>query len=161
MTIPAPEVDRPQPLLPEELLASTCFLLARLGWAIKLRAIEELEGAESSLYHYSVLATLAEGTRETQATIADALRLDRSRLVGLLDELEERGQIDRKRDPNDRRRHTVSLTEEGKRELVRLRSIVRRIEETFMAPLDEQTRKTVHDALLRVACSHDARFRRE
>jgi DNA-binding MarR family transcriptional regulator len=150
MTIPSPELDRPQPLLPEELLASTCFLLARLGWAIKLRAIEELEGAESSLYHYSVLAT-----------IADALRLDRSRLVGLLDELEERGLIDRKRDPNDRRRHTVSLTDEGRHELVRLRSTVRQIEETFLAPLDEETRKTVHDALLRVACNYDSRFRRE
>jgi DNA-binding MarR family transcriptional regulator len=160
MSTHTPELDPRPAALPEELLASTCFLMARLGWAIKLRAMEELESAGFSLYHYSVLAILGEGSRETQATIADALRLDRSQLVGVLDELEEQGLVERRRDPNDRRRHTVSLTAEGKRQLVRLRGIVRKIEESFLAPLDEETRKTVHDALLRVACNQDRRFQR-
>src|SRR5437588_460725 len=81
-----------------------------------------------------------------------------SKLVGILDALEERGLIERRRDPTDRRRHTVSLTPEGKRQLVRLRSIVKRIEDGFLEPLDKESRAALHDVLLRVACSYDCRF---
>ena len=154
-----PELARP-PGLPEELLASTVFLLAKLGFAIKARAIEEFERAGFNLYQYSVLAILSEKARETQATIADALQLDRSQLVGILDALEERELVERRRDPTDRRRHTVSLTPEGKRQLVRLRSIVKRIEDGFLAPLDKDARAALHDALLVVACGYDCRFER-
>ena len=154
----APELPRRPPGFPKELLASTVFLLAKLGFAIKTRTIEEFERAGFNMYQYSVLAMLSEKARETQATIADGLQLDRSQLVGILDALEERGLIERRRDPTDRRRHTVSLTPEGKRQLVRLRSIVKRIEDGFLEPLDKESRAALHDVLLRVACSYDCRF---
>ena len=165
-TAPAPEtpealdVPRRPPGLPDELLDSTLFLLAKLGFAIKSRAIEELESAGFSMYQYSVLAMLSEKPREAQATIADGLQLDRSQLVGILDTLEERDLVERRRDPTDRRRHTVSLTPEGKRQLVRLRSIVKRIEDGFLEPLDKEKRVALHDALLLVACGYDCRFER-
>jgi len=144
--------------MPDELVASNVILLGRLGWSLKKQAIQELEKAGFSLYDYSVLALLAERPRETQATIADVLRLDRSQLVGLLDGLEERTLIERRRDPNDRRRHTVTLTSEGKRKLASLRALVKRIEDDFLAPLDADDREKLHELLVRVACHHDPRF---
>jgi MarR family transcriptional regulator, lower aerobic nicotinate degradation pathway regulator len=161
VTTPLHEVEHRPPALPEELLASTVFLLGRLGFAIKGRAIEEFEAAGFSMYQYSVLAMLSEEARTSQATIADALNLDRSQLVGVLDNLEERGLVERRRDPVDRRRHTVTLTAEGKRQLVRLRAIVKRLEDAFLGPLDEKERAQLHAALLKVAGAYDCRFERK
>jgi DNA-binding MarR family transcriptional regulator len=146
------------PCLPLELSSSPIIVMGRLGFEIKRHAIEQLEAAGSSLYDYSVLALLAEGASETQASIADTLKLDRSQLVGLLDSLEERSLIERRRDPNDRRRHTVSLTAAGKAQLGRLRAVVKQVEDHFLAPLDAESRQVLYQLLFRVACHHDTRF---
>src|SRR5947208_16134785 len=129
---------------PLELVDSTGFLLKRLGWAIKDRTFAAFEEVGESPYHYGVLAVLEESARETQATIADALGYDRSWLVGLLDELEEAGLIERRRDPTDRRRHLVKLTPDGKRALNRLRTIAKRVDDEFFAPLDDEQRAALH-----------------
>src|SRR5690242_9987112 len=100
-------IQTSSPCLPKELLANPVFLLGRLGFELKKRAIEELEAVGSSLYDYSVLALLAEAPCEGQGSIAAMLSLDKSQLVGLLDGLEERKLIERRRDPSDRRRHNV------------------------------------------------------
>src|SRR6266576_2745035 len=118
------------PCLPLELSSSPVIVLGRLGFEIKRRAIEELEAAGSSLYDYSVLALLAEGASETQASIADTLNLDRSQLVGLLDGLEKRGLIER----------------------------VKQIEDHFLEPLDAEERYQLYRLLFRVAAFHDTRF---
>src|SRR4051794_18633620 len=156
----APSTETPQAsrvCLPRELLSSTVFLLGRVGYAAKARAMEEFEEIGFSPYHYGVLTVLEESPRQTQAEIADALHVDRSQLVGLLDTLEERGLIERQRDPADRRRHMVSLTAEGRRQLGRIRSIVKRLEEELLAPLDGEGRTALHAILLDLARHHDPR----
>ena len=85
----APRRARP----PKELLSSASFLLKRVGFAVKERMIEAFEETGLSAYDHAILALLHEESSETQAMIADALGLDRSHLVGVLDELEERGLI--------------------------------------------------------------------
>jgi MarR family transcriptional regulator, lower aerobic nicotinate degradation pathway regulator len=147
-----------KPCLPEELAKSEVFLLGRLGYGLKRHATEQVEAAGFSLYDYSVMALLADGKCEAQTSIADLLQLDRSQLVGMLDALEERGLIERRRDPSDRRRHRVTLTAAGERELAKLRAIVRQIEEEFLAPLDTESRETLYRLLSRLASYHDNRF---
>jgi DNA-binding MarR family transcriptional regulator len=158
MSTTAPEIKtNPLVKVPRELLASPAFLLAKLGLAMKTQVLGQFEEAGYDPFHYGILALLAEGDRETQATIADALRVDRSRLVGILDSLEDRGLIQRRRDDHDRRRHVVSLTDAGRRSLVQLRSIVKQVEDEFLAPLDTGSRAEMQALLLRLACFHDPR----
>jgi MarR family transcriptional regulator, lower aerobic nicotinate degradation pathway regulator len=75
--------------------------------------------------------------------------------VGLLDELEEQGLVERKRDPNDRRRHLVRMTGDGTRTLRRLRALARRNEDDFLEPLSEQERADLHALLMRLAEKHE------
>ena len=145
------------PQLPAELVDSTSFLLKRLGFAIKGRSMDAFEEAGHNPFHFAVLVALDEGSRETQGAIADALGYDRSQMVGLLDELEERGYVERRRDPADRRRHVVELTAVGKRALGKLRTLSKRLDDEFLAPLDDEERTALHALLLKLAQRHEPR----
>src|SRR5262245_11911621 len=145
------------PKLPEELVGSTTFLLKRLGYAAKEQAMKAYDQVGLRPYHHAVLIALSEGSHETQGAIADALGYDRGQLVGLLDELEERGLVERRRDPKDRRRHLVLITTEGKRTLRALRTLARKIEDEFLAPLSEEERTALHSLLLHLAKKHEPR----
>ena len=150
-------VVQPVQRIAKELVASSGFLLARLGLSFKSEAIAQIEQAGFEAHHYSVLAMLGEGVRETQATIAEALDLDPSRLVAILDSLEERNLIERQRDPNDRRRHVVRITPAGKQQLQKLRSITKKLEDDFFAPLNADERTHFHNLLAQLAAHHDPR----
>ena len=143
--------------LPAELVASTSFLLKRLGFAVKERSMAAYEETGLHPYHHAVMLVLGEGSPETQGSIADALGYDRGQLVGLLDELEERGFVERKRDPNDRRRHLVRLTSDGKKTLRTLRTLAGRLDDDFLAPLSNDEREALHALLLRLAEVHEPR----
>ncbi len=148
-------IEKPaDPGLPEELVQSTTFLLKRLGFRAKEQALEAYEETGLGPYHHAVLAVLAEAPPETQGEIADALGYDRGQLVGILDELEEQGLVERRRDPNDRRRHTVRVTPEGTRVHAELRALAERLEADFLADLNDEQRAELHELLRLVARRH-------
>jgi DNA-binding MarR family transcriptional regulator len=147
-------LKQPPQRIPEELVSSALFLLKRLGMAAKEQSFEAYEAAGLHPYHHAILAVLDEGSRETQGAIADALGYDRGQLVGLLDELEQHGLVERRRDPADRRRHVVQMTPAGRKTLARLRALSKKLEREFLAPLDEAERGELHALLLRLAGDH-------
>ena len=157
-TVNPPQITQSAlPRLPESLVASTTFLLKRLGYTAKERAMEAYEETGLHPYHYGV-------PHSSRRRVARDAGLDRRRprlrpgqMVGLLDDLEERKLVERERDPKDRRRHLVHLTPEGKQTLKRLRALTGRIEDDFLAPLDEDERAELHALLLRLAEKHDPR----
>jgi MarR family transcriptional regulator, lower aerobic nicotinate degradation pathway regulator len=151
------EIPRPGPRVAKELVKSNGFLLARTGLGFKMKAMALFEGEGFDHYDYGLLAILAEGAPETQATIAAALNVDPSRLVALLDSLEQRGLVVRQRDPQDRRRHVVSITAEGKRNLARLRELTKQLEDEYFSPLDADERRALRELLQRVAFHNDPR----
>jgi DNA-binding MarR family transcriptional regulator len=157
MTVTNPKQPRALrlPALPEELVGSATFLLKRLGFAAKEQAMKAYDEVGLHPYHHAVLVALSEGSHETQGAIADALGYDRGQLVGLLDELEERGLVERRRDPKDRRRHLVHITAQGKRTLRNLRTLARQLEASFLEPLSDEERAELHSLLLRLAEKHE------
>jgi DNA-binding MarR family transcriptional regulator len=147
----------PRPLakrFPEELVSSTLFLLKRLGMNAKERSFEAFDQAGLHPYHHAILAVLDEGSRETQGAIADALGYDKGQLVGLLDELEEAGMVQRQRDPADRRRQIVRMTPEGRKGLERARRLSKRLEDDFLASLNDRERRDLQELLLKLAEHH-------
>src|SRR3954447_23745239 len=140
--------------IPRELISSAAFLLKRLGFTAKEQGMDAYEAAGLHPYHHAVLAVLDEGERETQGEIADALGYDRGQLVGLLDELEEKGEVERERDKNDRRRQIVRLTPAGRRALAKGRDLAARLDDEFLAPLSARERDELQRLLLRLAEEH-------
>jgi MarR family transcriptional regulator, lower aerobic nicotinate degradation pathway regulator len=133
---------------PQALVDSPAFLLGYLGFGTKAFAIDAFERAGANLHDLGTLALLDEGRRDTQAEIADALGLDRGQLVGVLDDLEAKGLVERHRDPKDRRRHMVRLTRAGKRRLAKLRTVLQSVEDEILRPLDARDRATLRQLLV-------------
>ena len=101
--------------------------------------------------HLIALKLLSERGPANQQGLADALSLDPSNVVGLLNELEERELITRRRDRADRRRHIVELSSRGEEELALAYDRVSQVEDDLLSGLTAEERKTLYDLLARAA----------
>jgi DNA-binding MarR family transcriptional regulator len=89
-----------------------------------------------SMWDYVVLSRLAAAPAETQLSLAQAIGYDKSRLIGLLDELEGAGLLTREPDPKDRRAKVISLTAAGRTRQERARRDIRAMERRLLAAVD-------------------------
>jgi DNA-binding MarR family transcriptional regulator len=109
----------------------------------RLIAREEpvLREHDISMWGYIVLTALVEQPVRTQAALAQAIRADKSRIIGVLDELQQRGLIQRQPDEADRRVHLLSLTPAGDRLRRSVEAAIRRREEQVLAVLPPADRE--------------------
>jgi MarR family transcriptional regulator, lower aerobic nicotinate degradation pathway regulator len=97
--------------------------------------------------HVIALTLLSERGSMTQHAVGAALSLDPSNVVGLLNELEERGLITRRRDPADRRRHIVEVSATGADELTQTYAQLGLVEDELFKTLTCEQRSTLHELL--------------
>ena len=101
-----------------------------------------------------VLRVVAAREPVSQREVSEALLLDPSDLVTLVDILEAAGLVERRRDPADRRRYALEVTPRGQLAVVRLREISRETNEELLAPLDEHERAQLAELIGRVVRHH-------
>lgn len=88
----------------------------------------------------AVLSAVASGEPLSQLEVASRLRVDRTSIGDLLDGLEDRGFVERRRSPEDRRRNVVVLTELGESTYATAERIRLEVEREFLAPLRDGER---------------------
>ncbi len=136
--------------VPQALLASTGFLLARLGSESRKRFTRGLAKHGLRPSHYGVLMAIAEIGMTSQQQLAEIIGIDPRNAVGIIDLLEERGLAERGVDPTDRRRHGITLTASGRVLLGELRGESDELEREMVADLDAAERVLLHDLLLKL-----------
>jgi DNA-binding MarR family transcriptional regulator len=96
-----------------------------------------------------VLAVVEGRQPVSQREISDTLGLDASDVVGILDILEAASMVERRRDPADRRRHAVVLTERGETAARRVAALRAQAGDRVLAGLDDDERRQFVDLVER------------
>jgi MarR family transcriptional regulator, lower aerobic nicotinate degradation pathway regulator len=136
---------------PPRLTALTAYLMSRTGKQARSRVAAALAGDGLRMWHMALLAALDDAGPLTQRELAARLDIDPSDVTKALEDLDQdRGWIDRRRDPADRRRVVVAITAAGAGALAALTDRVERIEDDLLAALSAAERRTLHALLRRV-----------
>ena len=128
------------------------MLLVKVGRAAERWFTEGLKPIGLTPRHFGVLYELRARPTSQQALI-DSIGVDPSKLVGLLNDLEADGLIVRRRDPEDRRRHIVEVSKEGRARLSAAEKAAAEVEGRLFASLDDAQRAELLRTLAQVADS--------
>jgi DNA-binding MarR family transcriptional regulator len=129
------------------------FLLVQLGTNEHRRFAERLGPLELHPRHFGMLSHLAANEGQSQQALSSALGIHRSAMVALVDDLERRGLAERRRDPTDRRAHSLFLTPAGRKLLSELERLADEREAELLSALSASERSRLISLLRRVADS--------
>jgi DNA-binding MarR family transcriptional regulator len=122
-------------------------LLTQLSRVVYRRTSEDLLGMR--LKEFVMLALVRDHSPIPQQELGEVLCIDANNLVLLLNQLESRGFAYRRRDPTDRRRHLVEITEEGRAACERAEHGIESVEEDVLASLSGPERSELHALLVK------------
>ena len=131
----------------------TMGLLSQLNRVVYRRATEDVLGIR--LKQLIALEILAKNEGCLQQELGATLMVDPNNCVLLLNELDEHGFVERRRDPKDRRRHIVAITPAGAKALVKATAKLEELEGEVLANLDATEREQLRDLLVRAMDGQD------
>jgi len=127
---------------------SLLTLLTQLPKVINKRMSEDLLGMR--IKPYVVLGYIRDHEGVSQQELESAMYMDANGVVLLLNELEAARHLVRRRDPQDRRRHIVEITDSGRRALERADRAREGLEDEILAALSAEDRQTLRRLVERV-----------
>jgi DNA-binding MarR family transcriptional regulator len=139
------------PSLPPSLTHWPGYLMTYIAEHASERFERELESEGIRTKHATVLLVIEAVGPMSQRALCRRLRIDKSPMVGLVDELEQLGVAERRRSDSDRRVQAIHLTSKGRRVLRRVTRLADEGNERTFGMLDDDERTVLHDLLLRVA----------
>ncbi len=131
------------------------FLLAQLGRAVTRRYRTAFSPIGLKPRATAALLRLRSGGPLSQQALGATLDIEASNLVVLLNELEAEGLISRRRDPQDRRRHVVEISEHGAKAVCEVERAAGQVEDEFFAALTRDERCALRELLARLTDSAD------
>jgi DNA-binding MarR family transcriptional regulator len=116
-------------------------MLAPLVRELMAAELPVLKAHGLSMWGYSVLLALDHSTVRTQAALAESIGADKTRIIGTLDELQDKGYIERNPDPDDRRVRLLAITESGRAVKDAVQEEIQRGEERWLGTLSASDRR--------------------
>jgi MarR family transcriptional regulator, temperature-dependent positive regulator of motility len=132
----------------------TMGLLSQLNRVVYRRATEDFLGMK--LKQLITLEVLANQEGCLQQELGATLMIDPNNCVLLLNDLDDRGYVERQRDPRDRRRHIVVITAAGLKALDKGQAKLEELEGEVLANLDTDDRERLRDLLAHAMEGQDA-----
>jgi len=129
------------------------FRLGTLGTVATDRFAAAIEQFDLKPKHVGLLTALDHGVAASQQDLAARLGVVPSLVVSLADQLERLGAVRRVRDPEDRRRQILTLTDPGRALLARCEEVARTLDHELAAPLTPEQQTALHEALAILAAS--------
>ena len=131
--------------------ASATFLIAQLGAHAASRFAARMAVLKLTPAHAGILRILNGTPGVTQQALAEQLGMVPSRLVVLIDEMEEQGFVERQGSPGDRRRYALHLSEKGRSMLEAVGRVAREHSQELLAALSDEEKRQLSTLLQRVA----------
>jgi DNA-binding MarR family transcriptional regulator len=127
------------------------FLLAQLGAHAASQFAEKLSALDLAPADAGILRMLRVASGLSQQELAGKLGIHPSRLVAILDNLEKRGYLERRPNPDDRRLYSLHLTKNGEDVLGKIGKVAREHQDVLLAALSNEERAALGSLLLKVA----------
>ena len=123
------------------------FLLAQLGHHAATLFAEQMASIDLTPPHAGILRAIASDPGRSQQALSGQLGLLPSRVVAYVDDLEDRGYVERRRNPDDRRLHALYLSASGKKLMSKIGDLARQHDRRLTAGLDDDQRETLRGLL--------------
>ena len=130
------------------------FLIAQLGAYAAERFGERAAALDFTRPQAGLLRLISREPGQSQQAVARRLGTPPSRLVALVDGLEQRGLIERRRNPGDRRNYALHLTAAGEQAMAALSQVASDHEKAISAPLTQAERAQLSKLLAKLAAAH-------